>query len=128
MDYPAPRSRTLAEILDALREPVSQRHLATKNTGKFTATYVHHAVVRDYLDLRAPGWEWRVRIEHAAGKLYVIGALTLHGSDGSVTREGVGNEDDSIDGYGDSSSNAEAQALRRAAMACGFCRDLWRKS
>jgi hypothetical protein len=124
---PAPGELTLAEILESLRRPVPPKYLSEKSTGKFKATYMHHAVVRDFLDARAPGWEWTVRLEGIAGKVYVIGTLTVVGSDGRVSRDGLGNEDDDLDGYGDPSSNAEAQALRRAAMAFGFCRNLWRK-
>ena len=131
-DFLPPRSRPLADVYADLRKDVNPRHLAEKSTGKFKATYMHHAVVRDYLDLYAPGWEWTTRLESIGGKVYCVGTLTLWGLDGdgrciSVSRDGTGNEDDDLSGYGDPSSNSEAQALRRAAMAHGFCRALWRK-
>ena len=126
----APFLRTLREIVDALSRPVPPRLIRQKKVpGKsgFSADYIHHTTVRDLLDRHAPGWLWSVRLYDAAGTLYVVGTLTLVGSDRTQARDGVGNESDSIDGYGDPSSNAEAQALRRAAMAHGLCRDLWRK-
>ncbi|MEM6327432.1 MAG: hypothetical protein AAF791_09975 [Bacteroidota bacterium] len=131
-EYLPPRSRPLADIYTDLREDPPASKLATKSTGRFSATYMHHAVVRDFLDLYAPGWEWTVRLQHIGGLLYCIGTLTLWGTDAegrmvSVSRDGTGNERDEVSGYGDPSSNAEAQALRRAAMAHGFCRALWRK-
>lgn len=124
---PEPGSLTLAQILANLAHPVPDRLHSEKSTGKFKATYTHHAVIRDLLDRRAPGWEWRVSIQGVDGKLYVIGTLTVVGSDGRISRDGAGNEESDLDGYGDPSSNAEAKALRRAAMAFGLDRSLWRK-
>ena len=128
----APFLRTLREVVAALALPIPARLVATKKVptkggSSYSASYVHHATVRDLLDHHAPGWLWSVRLYDAAGTLYVVGTLTLVGSDGSQARDGIGNEADDLDGYGDPSSNAEAQALRRAAMAHGLCRDLWRR-
>lgn len=125
--HPAPRSKTLAAILYDLRKPIHPKYISQKNTGKFKADYVHHAVLRDLLDYYAPGWEWRTHLFSVDGKVYVTGTMTLHGSDASQARDGTGNEDSDLDGYGDPSSNSEAQALRRAAMAHGLGRHLWKK-
>ena len=157
--FPAPGSRTLAEIYDDLRKEPRASDLREKDTGKFKATYMHHATLRDYLDFLAPGWEWVTTISRLdsrvpvmdskkennkwvkvprlddegnqifedRGLVYVSGTLIIHGSDGRVARDGIGNEDDVVASYGDPSSNAEAMALRRAAMAHGFCRSLWKK-
>jgi len=99
----------------------------TKKGGTYTADYIHHAVVRDLLDFFAPGWESTVSVQGIADKVYVTLRLFIIGSDRSCSREGIGNEDDAIDSYGDPSSNAHAQALRRAAMEFGLGRELWRK-
>ncbi|GIV57755.1 MAG: hypothetical protein KatS3mg042_0668 [Rhodothermaceae bacterium] len=129
--YPAPRERTLAEILEDLRKPVHPKHIRRKRIqttrSSYEADYIPHTTIRDYLDYYAPGWDWHCKLFAVDGKLYVEGHLTIHGSDGSLTRAGLGNEDSDLDGYGDPSSNAEAQALRRAAMAFGLGRDLWRR-
>lgn len=124
----APRSRTLAAILSDFKRAIPERLLRTKKVpgkGGFEATYCHHTTIRDLLDYYAPGWEWSLRVYEAKGLLYITGTLTIHGSDGSISRDGVGNEDSELDGFGDPSSNAEAQALRRAAMAFGLGRALW---
>lgn len=126
IDFPAPRSRTLADILADFRKPIPPRFISQKSTGKYKADYVHHAIIRDLLDFMAPGWEWSTKLFSVDGKVYVTGTLTIHGSDGSQTRDGIGNEDSGLDGYGDPSSNSEAQALRRAAMAHGLGRHLWK--
>jgi len=86
-----------------------------------------HPYIRDYLDLYAPGWEWDFSVTVGHERIFGVGRLTIHGSDGSLTRAASGTETLDKAGYGDPSSNAEAQALRRAAMAFGFCRKLWKK-
>ena len=125
--FPDPGSKTLAAILADLRKPVHEKYIKKKDTGRYQAEYIHHATVRDLLDYYAPGWWSEVRIEHAGDKLYVVVALTIVGSDASCRREGIGNESDDLDGYGDPSSNAHAMALRRAAMEFGLGRNLWKK-
>ena len=125
--YPAPGSRTLAEILRDLREPIRAKYLRKKDAGKYKVDYVHHTTIRDLLDYFAPGWEWSTTLFSVDGKVYVTGTLTIVGSDGRISRDGIGNEDSGVDSWGDPSSNADAQALRRAAMAMGLGRDLWRK-
>lgn len=124
--------RRLGDIMHDLALPVPPSKLATKDTGRFKADYIPHTTVRDYLDHFAPGWEWRTRLFEAGGKIYVTGTLTIIAYAGDdtllkVSRDGTGNEAEDLDGYGDPSSNAEAMALRRAAMAFGLGRDLWRK-
>jgi hypothetical protein len=58
----------------------------------------------------------------------IEGSLTIHGSDGSLTREATGNEGSDVDGYGDPSSNAEAMALRRCCAKFGLGLSLWEKA
>lgn len=125
--------KPLRAIVDALARPIpprliSQKKVPTKKGGSYSADFVHHATICDLLDYHAPGWAWNVCLFDTAGKLYVVGTLTLVGTDGTQARDGIGNADDDLDGYGDPSSNAEAQALRRAAMAHGLGRALWRKT
>src|SRR5690606_24409134 len=105
---------------------ISTKQVKTKK-GSYSADYIHHAVIRDLLDFYAPGWEASADVYEAKGLLYVRLALTIHGSDQSATRVGLGNEQSDLDAVGDPSSNAHAQALRRAAMEFGLGRDLWRK-
>lgn len=119
--------RPLADIYADLKKEPASRHLFEKDTGKFKATYMPHYYVKDYLDQYAPGWEWVTSLHEQGGLIYVSGTLIINGSDGRVARDGIGNENDAVAGFGDPSSNAEAMALRRAAMAHGFCRNLWRK-
>ena len=136
-DFLPPRSRPLAEIYDDLRLPPHPKHLKTKKQGGANITFLPHYAIRDYLDLYAPGWEWECAMQLGPDRLYAVGTLTVHGSDGSVSRAATGTETLVVHGgkrdgeqhaYGDPSSNAESMALRRAAMAHGFCRSLWSKA
>ena len=68
----------------------------------------------------------RLHSAPSGGKVYVIVTLTIVGSDGHLSPEGIGNEDDVVRGYGDPSSNASAMAHRRAAMSLGLGRQLWK--
>ncbi len=128
-EYPAPGSKTLAEILADLRIDVPERLISEKDTGTYKAKYLKHTVVRDLLDYLAPGWHSTLRIFDASGTIYVTCALTIVGSDGTITREGIGNEKDQLSSkeYGDPSSNSHAQALRRAAMEFGLGRSFWKR-
>lgn len=131
-DYPPPGSKTLGQILEDLRRPIHAKYISTKKVpikkgGSFEADYIQHATLRDLLDDYAPGWSSQLRLEHIGGKVYVICSITIVGSDGHLMREGIGNEDDVVSGYGDPSSNASAMAHRRAAMSLGLGRQLWRK-
>lgn len=121
--------QTLEEILLALRAPVDEQYISQKDTGKYKADFIQHATLRELLDERAPGWETTCQILHAAGRIYVTVGLTIHGSDGPLTRWNVGNEVDSLGtgDYGDPSSNAHAMGLGRVAMDFGLGRDLWMK-
>lgn len=133
---PGPFYRPIRDVFADLKKPLPARlhrtkKVPTKKGGSYEATYTHHTTIRDLLDHYAPGWTWETKIAAHDGLLYVVGTLTVWGTDDtgrvvSVSRDGLGNEDSDLDGYGDPSSNAEAQALRRAAMAMGLDRDLWR--
>jgi hypothetical protein len=46
--------------------------------------------------------------------------LTIQCAEGTVYREATGQEDETLDSYGDSSSNAESMALRRASAKFGL--------
>ena len=120
-----PSLLTYEEIQGKLREQVHPRHVSFKKKGGQSIGFMAHGHIRNYLDLRAPGWECSEEIYHAGSKLYVIFTLVIHASDRSVSRTAIGNEEDSKDGYGDPSSNASSMGLRRAAMAHGFCRSWW---
>ncbi len=54
------------------------------------------------------------------GKVIVVARITIPCAEGFVYREASGQEEEEGIKYGDSSSNAEAQALKRAAAKFGL--------
>ncbi|MCY7345956.1 MAG: RAD52 family DNA repair protein, partial [Pyrinomonadaceae bacterium] len=113
--------RSIRDIVKDLSKPIAQKHLRKRRQGGKEITYLswHDAV--KYLDHFAPGWCYEIRsIESVAGKLIMIVRLSVSCAEGSVYREATGQEDEDLESYGNSSSNAESMALRRAAAKFGL--------
>ena len=113
--------RSIREIVKDLSKPIAQKHLRKRRQGGKEINYLawHDAV--KYLDHYAPGWCYEVRrIDSIAGKLILTVRLSIPCLEGIVYREATGQEDETLDAYGDSSSNSESMALRRAAAKFGL--------
>ena len=113
--------RSIRDIVKDLSKPIAGKHLRKRRQGGKEISYLawHDAV--KYLDHFAPGWCYEIRtIESVAGKLIMIVRLSIPSSEGVVYREATGQEDETLDSYGDSSSNAESMALRRASAKFGL--------
>jgi hypothetical protein len=113
--------RSIRDIVKDLSKPVAKRHLKTRKQGGKELTYIswHDAV--KYLDHYAPGWCYEVRsMNSVSGKLILTIRLSIPALEGIVYREATGQEDENTDSWGDSSSNAESMALRRAAAKFGL--------
>lgn len=113
--------RSIRDIIKDLSKPVAKRHLRSRKQGGKEIQYIswHDAV--KYLDHYAPGWNYEVRnIQNIAGKLILTVRLSVPCAEGIVYREATGQEDEDKDNYGDSSSNAESMALRRASAKFGL--------
>lgn len=109
---------------------LKERLVGKKSEGR-KVKYIPWTRILKILDKYSPGWQWEVsRIHNSDDRLYVVGRLTLFTKDGPVSRDGVGTEmlkrTDKNTGeieeiaYGNPSSNAEANALRRAAAKFGL--------
>lgn len=113
--------RSIRDIINDLSKPVAKRHLRTRKQGGKDLSYIswHDAV--KYLDHYAPGWNYEIRsIQSIAGKLIITVRLSVPCAEGIVFREATGQEDEDKDNYGDSSSNSESMALRRACAKFGL--------
>ncbi len=113
--------RSIREIVADLSKPVAKRHLRTRRQGGKDIKYIawHDAI--KYLDHYASGWNYEIRsIESIGGKLILIVRLSIPCLEGIVFREATGQEDEELDSYGNSSSNSESMALRRAASKFGL--------
>lgn len=113
--------RSIRDIVKDLSKPVAKRHLRSRKQGGKDIKFIswHDAV--KYLDHYAPGWNYEVRnIQNIAGKLILTVRLSIPCAEGVVYREATGQEDEDRENYGDSSSNAESMALRRASAKFGL--------
>ena len=113
--------RSIRDITKDLSKPIAQKHLRKRRQGGKEITYLawHDAV--KYLDHFAPGWCYEIRsIESVSGKLIMIVRLSIPSLEGITYREATGQEDEDKETFGDSSSNAESMALRRAAAKFGL--------
>lgn len=118
---PNTEMRSIREIIKDLSKPIAQKHLRKRRQGGKEINYLawHDAV--KYLDHYAAGWCYEIRsIESVAGKLIMIVRLSIPSLEGIIYREATGQESEDLDAYGDSSSNAESMALRRAASKFGL--------
>ena len=113
--------RSIREIVKDLSKPLAQKHLRKRRQGGKEILYLawHDAV--KYLDHYAPGWCYEIRsIDSIGGKLILTIRLSIPSLEGIVFREATGQEDEELESYGNSSSNAESMALRRAAAKFGL--------
>jgi hypothetical protein len=113
--------RSIREIVKDLSKPIANKHLRKRRQGGKEILYLawHDAV--KYLDHYAPGWCYEIsRVDNIAGKLILTVRLSIPCLEGVVYREATGQEDESLESYGDSSSNSESMALRRAAAKFGL--------
>jgi len=122
---------TLQEILKSFGQPFDsyiEKKPIYKDKKKIgDVDYIPWFSLCDILDTHAPGWEWDITCDYHGDRTVVVGRLTIHGTDGSLTRSATGNETNDCGNYGDPVSNAEAMALRRAAAKFGIARYLWAK-
>lgn len=122
--------KPLAEMLEALRQPIPENYIMQKPAGSSGARvdYINVTTRKDLIDLRIGAGNWSTEIVRtdALPDLYVvIVRVTIYGTDYSVSHDGTGVDDGH--GYGDVASNAYAQALARAMESFGMARELWRK-
>lgn len=139
---------TYSEIQQVLKQPVEGRHIEDKKQGGKTIYFMSWANIANYLDHRAPGWEFTIvsttlepgrtpevgqdcsgiTDKHYGGfppRLFLVGRLTINADDKSVSRDACGTEKLSKDSYGDPITSADATVLRRAAAKHGFMREMW---
>lgn len=113
--------RSIRDIVKDLSKPVAKRHLRSRKQGGKELTYISWYDAVKYLDHYAPGWNYEVRtINSIGGKLILTIRLSVPCLEGLVYREATGQEEEETTSYGDSSSNAESMALRRAAAKFGL--------
>lgn len=114
--------KALAEILAALAQPFDARYQKTNDKGQ---PFFDARTYRSYLKKRAPLFETSTTTTlSACGRFCVADvSITIHGTDGSITRSENGFESIPVDKagvlqlhkvYGDPASNASSQAFKKA--------------
>lgn len=134
--------RPITEILADLSKPIPGKYLAQRKQGGSSITYLpwHNCV--KLLDRCAPGWDYSVtNIHTTSDRIFITTRITIRASEGDFSREATGTEllkenrwNEKTKAfsvmelaYGDSSSNAESMALRRAAAKFGLALYLYDK-
>ena len=113
--------RSITEIINDLSKPIPARLIRTKTVGGQRIRFLPWHTAIKFLDLYAPGWSYEIRhIAGIGGKVIVVARISIPCIEGVVYREATGQEDEDVSNYGDSSSNAEAQALKRATAKFGL--------
>lgn len=113
--------RSIDEIIKDLSKPIPARLLRTKTVGGQKIKYLPWHTAVKFLDLYAPGWSYEIRhLAGIGGKLVIVSRISIPCLEGVIYREATGQEDEDVSKWGDSSSNAEAQALKRAAAKFGL--------
>lgn len=107
--------------------PIPPALISHKSIKGNKISYISWYDACDLMDERAPGWSYEVKeVGTVADKVYVIARVEVPiDDDRYIFREATGNEDDVVGGYGDSFSNAESMALRRAFAKFGLARELY---
>jgi hypothetical protein len=122
---------TLEQILKSFGQTfdqyIEQKPVYSKGSKSGTVEYIPWFNLCDILDTYAPCWEWELSCDYHGDRTVVIGKLTIHGSDRSISRSATGNEDSNCGSFGDPCSNAEAMAMRRCCAKFGIARYLWAK-
>lgn len=110
------------------KEFISGKKAYGKNSNNVIIDYVNVTDLKDFLDSRAGIWTAEIKNTIVIGnELGVVVALSVHTVDGIYTQDGNGIEGLNHSGFGDTFSNAYAQAFRRACEGHGLGRQLWRK-
>jgi len=115
--------RSIHAIVADLSRPLPSGCVASKPASSKggTISYLHWQTVARLLDLYAPGWHGAVvRVEKVGDKCGITYRLMIPSSEGEISREATGMEDEDKDDYGDAMSNAEAKAFKRAAAKFGL--------
>ena len=120
--------RPIREIIQDLTKPIAFKHLGKRTQGNKDIWYISWYDAVSYFNFITPNWNYAVTdVKTAGGKLVIVVRVSIQASDGIYFREATGQEDEDLESYGDSSSNAEAQAIKRAFAKFGFGLYLYNK-
>jgi predicted nucleic acid-binding Zn finger protein len=115
------------QILQNLRVQVPPILLSRKKAGGAAIDFINITDLKDILDIRAGAWTAEIRdYKQIGGQCIMVVRIIIHAKDGDFHSDGNGHEKVDHGAFGDTASNAYAQAFRRAAEGLGLARELWR--
>ena len=134
----------IKQICAALSRELPPTLLSKKKKGGAELSFIPWYAACNVLDKYAPGWEYEIDIFPMNERIIVKASITIHASDGEFTRSSTGEEtlkqmttkgvpvldsegNTKEHAYGSPATNAEGQALRRAASKFGLGRYLYYK-
>lgn len=113
--------RPINDIISDLSKPIPRRLLRSKTVGGRKIQFLPWYTAVKFLDLYAPGWNYEIRhIAGIGGKVIIVSRISIPCAEGVIYREATGQEDETVESWGDSSSNAESMSLRRACSKFGL--------
>ena len=124
-----PTTRSKAETIKALAEPIDERHLRQlpkkTKTGTINLDYYPWAVLIKCLHARTDSWDWQLNeIKTINEWIVVSGRLTIHCSDGDLIYEAVSSEAVATHGA-PPIETAASSCIRRACALAGLGTSLW---
>lgn len=119
---PAPAfERSISEIEADLRKPIPKQLIRQRRQGGTQIDYISWYDAVKIMSYYAAGWSSEIaRIDTIGGKLIMTVRVLVPTKHGVVSREATGQEEEEGVKFGDSTSNAESMALRRAFAKFGL--------
>lgn len=115
------------QAMKNLRSPVPRILLSQKKAGGSSIDYINVTDLKDMLDVRVGMWSAEVlEYKQIGEELIMIVRIFVHAKDGDFHSDGTGHNKVNHNAFGDTASNAYAQAFRRACEGLGLARELWR--
>ena len=116
--------RSISAIVADLSRRLPEPCIAKRKQAGENILYLHWQTVERLLNTYAPDWHGCVTRMDQVGKTWAVTyRLTIPCLEGEVSREATGQEDEEVKSFGDTTSNAEAMAFKRAAAKFGV--GLW---
>jgi hypothetical protein len=119
---------TYSEIVTAIRQPIPSDKIRYRKQKDTDIAYLDITDCKDLMDQRAGVWSSEVvSLQQLGSQCVAVVRVSIHTKEGIVSHDGTGYEQIDRESYGDTASNAYAQAFKRACESFGLARELWRR-
>lgn len=115
------------QIEENLKLPIDKKYISKKKMSGREIDFVNVTDLKDILDRRVGQWSVEiVDYKQIGNEMMMVLRLFIFAVDGMYHQDGNGSCAINHSGYGDTFSNAYAQAFRRVCETHGLGRELWR--